>query len=191
MLRTNLSTRPFYNERAVLVVLGLFGLLVLAATVYNVTRLAALSSRQAVLAEEAASARRRTESLRQEAARIRGSVDQARLRAVAAAADEANTLIDGRTFSWTELFNRFEATLPPNVRIAGVRRRVDQSGRMVVVVAVNARSVEDIDRFIEALEETGSFENLLSRTEQVLEDDLLEASLEGVYVPSPHKGNVP
>ena len=38
---------------------------------------------------------------------------------------QANELIDRRTFSWTELFNPFEATLPPDVRITSVRPRVD------------------------------------------------------------------
>ena len=46
MLRTNLSTRPFYNERAVPLALAVVAVLVLAATVFNVTRLVALSQRQ-------------------------------------------------------------------------------------------------------------------------------------------------
>ena len=36
MLRTNLSTRPFYNERAVRSVLGLFGLIALGLTLFNI-----------------------------------------------------------------------------------------------------------------------------------------------------------
>lgn len=184
MLRTNLSTRPFYNERAVLAALGLAGLLVAAATLHNVTQLVTLTGKQSSLSTEATQAERRAESLRQEAARIRGSVDQARLRAVAAAAAEANALIDGRTFSWTELFNRFEATLPPNVRIASVGRRVDQAtGDLIVTIEVESRTVDDIDKFIEALEGTGRFRRLLSRTEQMIEDDVIDARLEGVYVP--------
>ena len=38
MIRTNLSTRPFYNERAVHAWLFLVAALVLFATVFNVTR---------------------------------------------------------------------------------------------------------------------------------------------------------
>ena len=43
MLRTNLSTRPFYNERAVHVAVALAALLVLAITVLNVVRIVSLS----------------------------------------------------------------------------------------------------------------------------------------------------
>ena len=39
MIRTNLSTRPFYNERAVHAWLLLVAALVIAASVFNVTRL--------------------------------------------------------------------------------------------------------------------------------------------------------
>ena len=38
MIRTNLSTRPFYNERAVHFWLLVMALLIVAATIFNVTR---------------------------------------------------------------------------------------------------------------------------------------------------------
>ena len=112
-------------------------------------------------------------------------MDQTRLAAVAAAAQEANTLIDRRVFSWTELFNRFEATLPADVRIAAVRPTVDQEGRLIMTIAVVARSVDDVDAFIEALEGTHAFEDLLSREERFNDEGLLEATLRGVYQPVP------
>ena len=36
-------------------------------------------------------------------------------------AEEANALIDQRTFSWTEFFNLIESTLPPDVMLSAVR----------------------------------------------------------------------
>ena len=183
MLRTNLSTRPFYNERAVIVALTVAGLLVLAFTVMNVTRLVALTRGQASIGAAADQAERSARDLRQKAAAARGSVDQARLAAVAAAAHEVNALIDRRVFSWTELFNRFESTRPAGVRIAAVRPSVDQQGRLIMTIAVVARSVDDVDAFIEALEGTRAFGDLLSREERFNEEGLLEATLRGVYRP--------
>ena len=49
MLRTNLSTRPFYNERAVHLVLGLVALVVLALTVVNLVSVVRLSRQNTVL----------------------------------------------------------------------------------------------------------------------------------------------
>jgi len=49
-------------------------------------------------------------------------------------AREANALIDRRTFSWTELLNQFQSTLPPDVRIAGVAPQIDEEGRRLVQI---------------------------------------------------------
>ena len=67
MLRTDLSTRPFYNERAVTLALGVVAVIVLVCTVLNVTALAALSRRQSTLAAEADQAERTARDLRQKA----------------------------------------------------------------------------------------------------------------------------
>jgi Tfp pilus assembly protein PilN len=183
MLRTNLSTRPFYNERAVTLALVGVGLLVALFTIYNLTMLVSLSRRHTTLRAEIASTERRANELRQQAARVRAAIDPAALAAVSTAAHEANQLIDRRTFSWTELFNRFEATLPPEVRISAVRPSIEPDGRFLVTMTVVARRVEDIDAFIEALEKTGTFQNVLSRSERTNEDDMIEAELAGVYLP--------
>jgi hypothetical protein len=183
MLRTNLSTRPFYNERAVTLAIVGVGVLVALFTLYNLTTLVSLSRRHTTLRAEITSAQRRANELRQQAARVRAAIDPTALEAVSTAAHEANQLIDRRTFSWTELFNRFEATLPPEVRISAVKPSIDPDGRFVVAMTVVARRVEDIDTFIEALEKTGSFSNVLSRSERTNEEDMIEAELAGVYLP--------
>ena len=52
-LRTNLSTRPFYNERAVQAVLGLAAILIVIVTMFNMTRLWSLTGRDRRLVAEA------------------------------------------------------------------------------------------------------------------------------------------
>ena len=54
MIRTNLSTRPFYNERAVQLVLLAAGLVVLAATPFNVMNILQLSRQDTQPATQAA-----------------------------------------------------------------------------------------------------------------------------------------
>jgi hypothetical protein len=78
----------------------------------------------------------------------------------AADARQANDLIDRRTFSWTDLFNRFEMTLPDEVRIASVRPRVDPDVGIVLAINVMARNVDDVGEFIANLEATGAFTNI-------------------------------
>jgi hypothetical protein len=183
VLRTNLATRPFYNVRVVQAALGAFGLLVLAFTAFNVVELMRLSASQAQLGSHAQDAEREAQRLRAEAARIRTQIDTKELDAVSRAAREANGIIDRRAFSWTELLTRFEATLPDDVRITTVQPRLDDKNNFVVGVIAEGRRVEDLDAFVEALEKTGGFQNVLTTEERTGEDGLLHAVIEGTYIP--------
>ncbi len=183
MLKTNLSTRPFYNERAVHLGLALVTLLLVVVTAYNVNRIVSLSARNTTLGTAAEQAESSAAALRQSAARIRSGIDTKELDAVAAQARQANAIISRRTFSWTELFNRFEATLPPQVRITAVRPKIDKDGVVLLEVDVLARSVDDVNTFMNQLEATGAFIDLLSREEHVMESGLLQATLSCQYVP--------
>ena len=180
-LRTNLSTRPFYNERAVQGLLLALALLLAVATVYNVTQLLTLTTRDRELGRTADAAAARTRALRQEVAKVRSGLDAAHLASVAEAAREANAVIDARTFSWTALLNHLETTLPPDVRIVAIRPRTDERNQHVVAMTVEGRTVADVDRFLDALEATGAFHDVLTPQERETDDGLIEATVQGVY----------
>ena len=185
MIRTNLSTRPFYNERAVQLVLLGVGLVVLAATLFNVTRIIQLSRQDTQLATQAASDEARAKDLLASAARRRASVDPRAIELASVDARQANDLIDRRTFSWTELFNRFEMTLPDEVRITAVRPKIDPKRGTVIMIAVIARGVDDVNQFIDNLEATGAFAQLVRVDEHVEENQQNQwlATIEGIYKP--------
>jgi hypothetical protein len=183
MLRTNLSTRPFYNARAVRAVVMGVAAIVVAATIVNLVELVRLASEQRRLSADAVKAETQAQQLTREAAQIRSRIDPAELATVSAAATEANAIIDRRAFSWTELFSRFEAALPQDVRITAVQPRRESDGSFAVSVAVQARRVEGVDGFIEALEGQGTFKNVIPAEEQTGDDGLIEAVLDGKYLP--------
>ena len=144
MLRTNLSTRPFYNERAVHLAIGAFAVLVLAITTWNVIRVLSLSRQNTELSSRVNRDHDEAAELTRMAADIRGRINQAELQRVVNAAREANSLIDQRTFSWTAFFNRIESTMPPDVMLASVRPTVEE-GVTRVTMQLLGRRVEDID----------------------------------------------
>ena len=187
MIRANLSTRPFYNERAVQLWLLVLVLVVAAATVFNVARVIRYSRTDTELATQASRDEARAGDLRAEAARLRGSVDLKEIELASTEARQANALIDRRTFSWTELFNRFETTLPDDVRIASVRPRLDHDRGILLNISVLARTIDDIDTFIRNLEATGAFANVRPVEEHTDEAGLLMSSLEVVYLPGAGK----
>jgi hypothetical protein len=187
MLRTNLSTRPFYNARAVRAALLALALVAAGLTIYNAGRIIALLSSQSTLGASQAEARREAARLRSEAVRIRSQIDRDELAVVAAAAREANTLIDQRAFSWTDLMTQFETTLPEDVRIRVVQPRLER-GQFVVSIVAEAQSPEDIDAFIEALEQSGNFRDVLPAVQSASDEGLIAATIQGVYLAGPKGG---
>jgi hypothetical protein len=118
------------------------------------------------------------------ATRLFASVNPRQLEYVATEAQQANDLIDRRTFSWTGLFNHFQTTLPDDVRIAAVRPKLDAKGGVVLTISVVAKSVEDVDQFMRRLDGTGVFADVLSTDERPDEMGLIQASIVTTYVPS-------
>ena len=182
MIRTNLSTRPFYNEGAVRSWLAVLAILAVAATVFNVSRVVGYSRSDTELATQASRDEVRAAEIRATAAKLRASVDIKQVDVASGEARRANELIDRRTFSWTELFNRLETTLPAEVRITAVRPSLDRDRRIRLMISVLARGVDDVDEFMERLETTGAFANLLSREERINDAGQLVAVLECEYL---------
>ena len=183
MLRTNLSTRPFYNERAVLGGIGLVAFLTAALAAFNAAQILSLTSRNSEFVARAEASEAKAAELRDQARKTQQALNREDVDAVQEAAREANQLIDRRAFSWTTLFNQFEDTLPADVRILSVSPQVDRDGRMLVAVAVIARQDEDLDAFIDRLRGTGAFSEFMSRQDETLEDGTTRAVLQGYYAP--------
>ena len=182
MLRTNLSTRPFYNIRAVQAALGALAAFVILFTMFNVISLLQLAASQRSLGARAVQAQNDATKLRGDAAKVRAQVDAKELEVVSAAAREAKSIIEMRAFSWTDLLAQFEKTLPENVRITAVQPRLEKDGRFIIGMRVEARQIGDLEKFLDELEMTGSFHNVLTTDEQATDDGLLEAVIEGSYV---------
>ena len=185
MIRNNLSTRPFYNETAVRLWLGVFAVVVAAMTIFNVQRLIHYSRSDTELATQASRDEQLAVEKQAEATRLRGSVDTTQIETASLEAREANELIDRRTFSWTELLNRLEATQPADVRITSLRRSLDQERGNLLTITVVARNVADVNQFMENMAGTGVFTDFLA-TEETVDPDTnqLQVVLKGAYRPT-------
>ena len=184
MLKGNLSTRPFYNDRVVSTAILVFALLVLGATLLNGLELYRLSAerrehRQRIAADNAEATR-----IRGEAQALQRSIDRATLARLAASASEANRLIDRRTFSWTTLLGHLERTLPPDVRLTAISPRLD-AGAFRVSMAVAARDLDDIDAFVIAMRETGDFYDVAPTEQRRNEDGSYQAVVVASYLSAP------
>jgi Tfp pilus assembly protein PilN len=185
MLRTNLSTRPFYNERALQGVIGVTAAIVVALTIFNVTQIVLLTRRQSALSSQAAAAETRAAELRAHAARTRQTLNTTQIDTISGAAREANTIIGQRLFSWTDLLNRLGDALPDNVRITALRPDVGRDGSITVAMTVFSESVDDIEQFMANLEESTAFSDVYPISDEPAEGGGVRASLEGKYAPAP------
>ena len=136
MLRSNLATRPFYNDRGVRIAIGAVALVALGLTLFNAAEVWRLQSQNRELGQAVARDEQQARELGDKARVMRQSLNRDELAATELKALEANHLFDRRTFSWTELLNQFQATLPPDVRIGAVNPQIDAEGRMLVAVTV-------------------------------------------------------
>jgi hypothetical protein len=183
MLKGNLSTRPFYNERLVALALGALLLVAASATLLNARQLITLSQERSAL-------RGRVEQDQAEATRINAdtlalqqNVDRTTLRLLAASTHEANSLIARRTFSWTAFFGLIERTLPFDVRLVAVSPRTER-GVFHIAMHVIARDLDDVDAFTSALLDTGAFRNIVPSEQRPREDGSYGAVLEAQYFPT-------
>jgi Tfp pilus assembly protein PilN len=191
--RLNLATRPFYNERALHILLAVLAVLLVVVSVFNAREVVRLSARQTALRAEVEAEEARARDVRQRATTLRAQLEPVELEQVLAAAREANTLIDRRTFSWTQLFNHLETTLPPDVMLTAVRPRATKDG-FTVSLGVLGRSIDDIDAFLQKLEQTRAFSELLSQEEAPEDSGLIRATLVGRYhvtAPPPAQADAP
>ena len=180
MLRTNLSTRPFYNERAIQLLLALAALLVVILTAFNAIRIFSLSRQNTELSSLINRDRQEAQRLTREAQRIRAGINVEELQATADAAGVANALIDQRTFSWTEFFNRIEETLPPDVMLTSVQPSFGREAT-IIQMSVLGRQIEDIDEFMEKLEATGAFHDVLPTQEDTTDEGLHRLMVRSTY----------
>ena len=187
MLRTNLATRPFYNERAVYLVLGILALVGVAVLASLVLRVMDLSGRNTELSAQAEQAERQRADLSARSTAVQRGVSTVALEEVAVAAREANTLIDQRVFSWTQFFNRIETTLPPDVMVTLVRPDI-APGSIEVTMGVVGRELDAITYFIGALEESGAFSSVLNQTAELTDEGMYQAVLRGRYLQDDESG---
>ena len=177
----NLATRPFYNERAVHLVLAALGLAIVAILALEVVRFVALSRAHGELTLAAETAEDEAAAVSTRTARLEREMPPDAAATVAVAAEEVNRLIEQRLFSWTAFFNVIEQTLPAGVMLTAVRPDADEAGTSVDL-AVIGRTVADIEEFIRRLEETGVFADVLARQGELNEEGMYRARLRGRLV---------
>jgi hypothetical protein len=181
MLRGNLSTRPFYNDRLVAAILLLVTAGAIALTTYNVRQFMSLSERRGSLRAKITQDDVDTSLVNAQVDRLLRTVDVAGLKTVAGLVKEANLLIDARTFSWTIFFGLIEKTLPIDARLIAVAPKVEK-GVLIVEMTVVCRTRDELPTWFKALNDTGAFYDVVALAQSQNEDGTHTALVSATYL---------
>lgn len=178
----NLSTRPFYNERLVSVVLGVLLIGVIIAAAISIGHAISLSSQYTVLTSRVRHDESKAKTLQKALSAVQNEVSAEETDLITTATREVERVVARRMFSWTELFNRIERTLPVDVMVTAIRPDFFDVQTVSISLDLVGRSVEAIDVFVENLEQSGGFTKLLIRQEELTDTGMYRANLLGYYL---------
>jgi Tfp pilus assembly protein PilN len=205
MVHLNLSRRPFLNTRPVtrvaLLLWGLGALLLLG----NVTLFWNYLSGSTEKREELARMEQQVERERESAGRLEARLAALDLEQQNEQVEFLNRKIAERTFSWSLLFDRLTETMPDGVRLIQLqpaaigeertqRRTRTQaeaeqpaplaSDRVPLVIAAEARSDEDLNRFVDNLFGHPAFSNPnLLKEDRSEEGNRIQFNIHVTYLP--------
>ena len=164
-LRLNLATAPQANHRPFVVattLVGTLGLLALAL-LSHAAYVSWQSGRQLRADTDRWEAQIRTDRQRQR--ELQSYFHSAAAREVLDRSEFLNSLIDERSFPWTQIFMDLEQTLPPGVRVVSISPSL-MNGRAEVKLEVGSDTDEGKIRFLQAIEKSTKFSGLVVTSER-------------------------
>jgi type IV pilus assembly protein PilN len=158
-VRLNLATKPLETHRRFLLFSSATG--VLAAILFVVLgwHLNSLRKTDATFRSQTASTLHQIDTLtteRHELERFFSEPSNAKLHD---RATFVNTILDARSFNWTRMFMDLEMVLPGGVRVLSIEPK-QVNGQAAVKLTVGASSEQEKQKFLRALEQSGTFSHL-------------------------------
>jgi type IV pilus assembly protein PilN len=165
----NLSTRPFRAHRISNLLMACVLIFMVVLSVWQVYGFSRFSSMARDIRDTEQNARIEADVLGREAAELESLLDRPEATAKLNEIGFINNLIARRSFSWTRMFATLEDLVPDAVHLLNLRPDISSDGTIVLLLNVRGRSVNDISRFIEALEQSSVFEKVIVTVEEKIE----------------------
>jgi Tfp pilus assembly protein PilN len=182
----NLSTQPFPAYR--LANLGLIAVLIALALVSVVQALGFIQYSDLARSTRSAEQESRVvaESLGKRMAELETRLDRPESAAKLNEIGFLNHIILQRTLAWTKLFRVLEEMVPENVHFTNLTPEVGQKGEVTLRLGVRARSIADMTKFIERVEQSPLFENVMVTVEEKKDSAVatdVDVTLSTIYFP--------
>ena len=162
----NLSTRPFPAYRLLNMALFLVFAVLLVISVWQAYGFVRFSGMARDIHDSERNVRAEAESLGGHVAALASKLDRPEASAKLSEIGFLNGLIARKDLSWTRLFADLEDMVPDSVHLVSLRPDIGENGSVTLHLDVIGRSIADVSRFIEALERSPEFENVVVSIEQ-------------------------
>ncbi len=162
----NLSTRPFpaYQLKTILFTIAAIVLIALSAwQAYGFMHYSQLAGQ---IRGEARNSEVESEALSRRLADLDSRLNRPEAMAKLNEIEFFNNIIARKTLSWTRLFAVLEDLTPENVRLISLRPNFEKDGGILIHFEVSARSIPDVKEYIEALQSTPLFTDVIVTHEQ-------------------------
>ena len=162
----NLSTRPFRAYRLINLALVLISAVLLVGTVWQVSGFVRFSSMARDIRDDEQTLRVEVKSLRDHIESLESRLDRPEATAKLNEIGFLNGLIARKDLSWTRLFANLEDMVSDSVHLVSLKPDVMAGGPVVLHLDIVGRSIADVSQFIEALERSPEFEEIVVSVEQ-------------------------
>ena len=172
--RLDFARRPFRDERPLL--LGVLLALVLAALllVVNVRLYRGFNREMEGTSRQIDFLDQRGARLAREADQMRAALNGFQIASLAAESQGLVRVVGERRFSWTGLLARLERTLPPEVRVARLTPKFENSGETSLDLALVGKNPESVVRTLAALSRDPAFTSIELKSETTPEQGVPE-----------------
>jgi hypothetical protein len=161
----NLSTRPFPAYRLINIGLVLALVLLIGISAWQAVGFVRFSNMAAGIRPAEEEVLVEAESLRRQFSELGSRLDGPEATAKLNEIGFLNQLIARKNLSWTGLFADIESIIPDSVHLVTLTPVVDREGAVLLRMTLQGRSLVDVTEFVERLEQSPVFENVVLSAE--------------------------
>ncbi len=178
IVRLNLATKPLETHRKFLAGAGLVAFIAMGALIPLSWRVYKVRQSDAQMREMAEKTRQELFLYQQQRSQLEQFFNRRENAQLSERAAFLNSILDARSFNWTQMFMDLEKIMPPGVRVVSIDP-VQKNGRIEVKLSVGAVSDEAKLKFLHSLEESRVFTHVTLASERA---PTQAASVDGVIL---------
>ncbi len=156
----NLSSKPFYNFRFLLISVILVYATSIGFSVFTISKLYGIFKLSEDSKIKIENLNKELKSVVQENANLKERIRPIDKKSLVQLAEEINSVIQERNFSWSSLLEDMEKVLPEEVRLLTLATSKSESGFLMVRIIGLSTKREGMLKTIEALKADPSFKNV-------------------------------